>query len=156
MLFRSVLSESAHPFTMDFGPKDVRLTNHYHENDIISSIFSIIHEGGHGIFDQGIDEQYYETDIVNIPFLGLHESQSRFFENILGRNINFWKPIYTKVQEIVPALKDVSLETFYKEINRVIPSYIRTEADELTYSLHVILRFEIEKAIFREIGRAHV
>ena len=88
-----VLSESAHPFTMDFGPKDVRLTNHYHENDIISSIFSIIHEGGHGIFDQGIKEQYYGTDIENIPFLGLHESQSRFYENILGRNINFWKPI---------------------------------------------------------------
>ena len=82
--------------------------------------------------------------------MGLHESQSRFYENILGRNINFWKPIYGKLQETLPQFKGISLEQFEREINRVVPSFIRTEADEVTYSLHIILRYEIEKAIFRD------
>ncbi len=145
-----VMGESEHPFTMGFGSKDVRVTNHYHEDSAIDAMFSIIHEGGHAIFEQGVDEKYEDTDVAQINLLGLHESQSRFFENILGRNINFWKPIYGKVQEYLPKLKEISLEQFEREINHVVPSFIRTEADELTYGFHVILRYEMEKAIFRE------
>lgn len=145
-----VMGESAHPFTTGFGPKDVRVTNHYRENDPIDAMYSMIHEGGHGIFEQGVDECYAGTDVEKIDFLGLHESQSRFFENILGRNINFWKPIYEKLGEYLPKFKEISLEDFYREINHVIPSCIRTMADEVTYSLHIILRYELEKAIFRD------
>ncbi|MBQ7954207.1 MAG: carboxypeptidase M32 [Lachnospiraceae bacterium] len=145
-----VMGESEHPFTMGFGAKDVRVTNHYHVDNAIDPIFSIIHEGGHAIFEQNVDEKYEKTDVAQINLLGLHESQSRFFENILGRNINFWKPIYDKVGEYLPKFREISLEQFEREINHVVPSFIRTEADELTYGFHVILRYEIEKAIFRE------
>ncbi len=145
-----VMGESAHPFTTGFGPKDVRVTNHYSDKDPIDAMYSIIHEGGHGIFEQGVDERYAGTDVERIGFLGLHESQSRFFENILGRNINFWKPIYEKLGEYLPKFKEISLKDFYKEINHVVPSCIRTMADEVTYSLHIILRYELEKAIFRQ------
>ena len=145
-----VMGESEHPFTMGFGPKDVRVTNHYHIDDAIDPMFSIIHEGGHAIFEQGVDEQYEDTDVAQINLLGLHESQSRFFENILGRNIHFWEPIYDKVCEYLPKFKEISLEQFEREINHVVPGFIRTASDEVTYSYHVILRYEIEKAIFRE------
>lgn len=145
-----VMGESEHPFTTGFGPKDVRVTNHYSESEPIDAMYSIIHEGGHGIFEQGVDECYANTDVERIGFLGLHESQSRFYENILGRNINFWKPIYEKLGEYLPQYKEISLEEFYREINHVVPSCIRTMADEVTYSLHIILRYELEKAIFRQ------
>lgn len=145
-----VMGESAHPFTMGFGPRDVRVTNHYRSGKPIDAMFSIIHEGGHGLFEQGIAEKFEKTDVANINFMGLHESQSRFYENILGRNIHFWKPIYGKLQELLPQFKNITLEQFEREINRVIPSFIRTEADEVTYSIHIILRYEIEKAIFRD------
>ena len=143
-----VMGESEHPFTTGFGPKDVRVTNHYCEDEALNAMFSIIHEGGHAIFEQGVDECYENTEVVVIPYLGLHESQSRFFENILGRNINFWKPIYEKVCDYLPKLKEIKLEDFYKEINHVRPGLIRIDSDELSYSLHIILRYELEKAIF--------
>lgn len=145
-----VMSESEHPFTMGFGPKDVRVTNHYRKEEAINAMFSIIHEGGHAIFEQGVDEQYEKTALTEINLLGLHESQSRFYENILGRNINFWRPIYIKLGEILPQFQAISLEDFYKEINHVAPGFIRIDSDEVSYSLHIILRYEIEKAIFRE------
>lgn len=145
-----VMGESEHPFTMGFGAKDVRVTNHYRRENALDPMFSIIHEGGHAIFEQSVDEKYEKTDVAQINLLGLHESQSRFFENILGRNINFWKPIYDKVGEYLPQFKEISLQQFEKEINHVVPSFIRTEADELTYCFHIILRYEMEKAIFRE------
>ncbi len=143
-----VMGESEHPFTMGFGPRDVRVTNHYREDDAINAMFSIIHEGGHAIFEQGVEKQYEKTDLVVIPFLGLHESQSRFYENILGRNKNFWKPIYEQVKAYFPQWEELELEDFYKEMNRVRPGFIRTDSDELSYSLHIILRYELEKAIF--------
>ncbi|MBR3825551.1 MAG: carboxypeptidase M32 [Lachnospiraceae bacterium] len=145
-----VISESEHPFTMGFGPKDVRVTNHYRKQEAINAMFSIIHEGGHAIFEQGVDEQYEDTALTEINFLGLHESQSRFFENILGRNINFWRPIYIKLGEYMPQFKQISLEDFYREINHVAPGFIRIDSDEVSYSLHIILRYEMEKAIFRD------
>lgn len=113
-------------------------------------MFSIIHEGGHAIFEQGVNPAYEKTAAAEINLLGLHESQSRFYENILGRNINFWKPIYDKLPEYLPKFSGISLEQFYREINHVKPSFIRTDADELTYNFHIILRYELEKAIFRD------
>ncbi len=148
------IGESAHPFTMGFGPGDVRITNHYKTNEAVHAMFSTIHEGGHAIFEQGIDKAYEKTSAAQVDFLGLHESQSRFYENILGRNINFWKPIYDKVGEFLPRFQDVPLEHFYKIINHVRPSLIRIQADELTYCFHIILRYEIEKAIFRDGAKA--
>lgn len=145
-----VMSESEHPFTMGFGPKDVRVTNHYKEDEALNAMFSIIHEGGHAIFEQGVDAQYEKTALTEINFLGLHESQSRFYENILGRNINFWRPIYMKLGECMPQFQEISLEEFYREINHVVPGLIRIDSDEVSYSLHIILRYEIEKAIFRD------
>ncbi len=147
---RGAVGETEHPFTMNFSSKDVRVTNHFYEDLPISSMFSAIHEGGHGIFEQNVNPEYDNTVAGSCSFYGLHESQSRFYENILGRNINFWKPIYGKVQEILPEFKDITLEEFYKEINHIKNSFIRTEADELTYCFHIILRYEMEQAIFRD------
>ncbi len=145
---RFAQAETEHPFTTNMNRDDVRITNHYYETEPISAIFSAIHEGGHALFEQNIDAKYERTCGGNIGYMGLHESQSRFFENILGRNINFWKPIWPKVVEIVPEFKAVTLEEFVREINHVQNSLIRTEADELTYCLHIILRYEIEREIF--------
>ncbi len=145
---RFAQAQTEHPFTTSMSINDVRITNHYHEHEVIAPIFSAIHEGGHALFEQGVDQKYKDTEASNINYMGLHESQSRFFENILGRNINFWKPIWPKVLEIVPEFKDVTLEEFVREINHVQNSLIRTDADEVTYCLHVILRYEVERAIF--------
>lgn len=143
-----VMAESEHPFTTALSNKDVRLTDHYIENDIIDAIFSIIHEGGHGIFEQHVSDKFDETPLFSCRYLGLHESQSRFFENILGHNINFWKPIYGKLQKTFPNFKEIPLEAFYRKINEVQPSLIRTSSDEVTYCFHIIIRYEIEKEIF--------
>ena len=144
------VGETEHPFTLNFSSKDVRVTNHYYENDPISAIFSAIHEGGHAIFEQNVNPLFDGTVAGSCGYMGIHESQSRFYENVLGRNINFWKPIYAKLGELLPQFKEISLEEFYREINHVRNSFIRTEADELTYCFHVIIRYEIEKAIFRD------
>lgn len=143
-----VMAESEHPFTTALSNKDVRLTDHYTEDDIIDAIFSIIHEGGHGIFEQHVSDRFDKTPLFSCRFLGLHESQSRFFENILGRNINFWKPIYEKLKETFSNFKEIPLENFYQKINEVQPSLIRTSSDEVTYCFHIIIRYEIEKEIF--------
>lgn len=144
------VGETEHPFTLSFSSKDVRVTNHYYENDPLSSIFSAIHEGGHAIFDQNVNPEYDNTVAGSCNYMGLHESQSRFYENILGRNKNFWIPIYDRLGELLPAFKEISLEDFYREINHVKNSFIRVNADEVTYCFHIILRHEMEKAIFRD------
>lgn len=145
-----VTAESEHPFTTGFSRNDVRITNHYYEDNPISAIFSAIHEGGHGIFEQNVNPALSGTPADDCRYMGVHESQSRFYENILGRNKNFWLPIYPRIQELLPPLKEISLDEFYREINRVQASLIRTEADELTYGLHIIIRYEIEQTIFRD------
>lgn len=147
---RGAVGRTEHPFTMNFSSRDVRVTNHYHEDNAISAMFSAIHEGGHGIFEQNVKEEFDGTVAGSCCYMGIHESQSRFYENILGRNKNFWIPVYHKVQELLPEFKDITLEEFYIEINRVSNSLIRVEADELTYCQHIILRYEMEKAIFRD------
>ncbi len=147
---KGAVGRTEHPFTLNFSSKDVRVTNHYYENRPISSIFSAIHEGGHAIFEQNVDPTFDGTVAGSCCYMGIHESQSRFYENMLGRNKNFWIPIYDKLGDILPQFKDISLDEFYKEINRVENSFIRTESDELTYGMHIILRYEMEKAIFRD------
>lgn len=142
--------ESEHPFTTGFSRYDVRVTNHFREHDPIGPMFSAIHEGGHAIFEQNVDPALKGTAADDCCYMGIHESQSRFFENILGRRRSFWVPIYGKVQELLPELKDVTLDEFVREINHVQNSFIRTEADEVTYCLHIILRYEMEQAIFRD------
>lgn len=142
--------ESMHGLTGRMGPGDVRITNHFREDNPIGTMFTAIHEGGHGIYEQGVDPQYADTAVGRLIYSDIHESQSRFFENILGRNINFWVPIYDQIGQLLPRLQGVSLETFDRAINHVQVSEVRTEADEVTYCLHIILRFELEKEIFRD------
>lgn len=116
-----------------------------------SSLFSVIHEAGHGIYELGVDDGLTQTFVGQGASMGMHESQSRFFENIIGRNAAFWVPLYSKVQEIFPEqLGHVSLEQFVEAINKVQPGLIRTEADELSYSLHVLVRYELEKMLIEE------
>ncbi len=144
------VGETEHPFTLNFNSRDVRVSNHYYETEPLSSMFSAIHEGGHAIFEQNVNPAYDNTVAGSCAYMGIHESQSRFYENILGRNRNFWVPIYEKLGALLPQFKEISLDDFYREINHVRNSFIRTEADEVTYCFHIIIRYEIEKAIFRD------
>ena len=147
---RGVMAVSAHPFTTNLHNKDVRITTHY-TDCVDSSLFSVIHEAGHGIYELGIRDDLTLTPAGQGASMGMHESQSRFFENIIGRNRAFWVPIYKKVQEMFPGqLGQVDLDRFVEAINKVTPGLIRTEADELSYSLHVLIRYEIEKMLIEE------
>lgn len=141
------LDESTHPFTINFGNKDVRITTHYYDNDFRSALFSCIHEGGHAIYEQNIPDELIGTMLGTGVSMGIHESQSRFYENIIGRSLEFWKYFYPEVQKSFSQFEGIPLTEFYRGINVVEPSLIRTEADELTYSLHIIIRYEIEKAL---------
>lgn len=145
---RGLMGESEHPFTTELHNHDVRITNHYLENRVDSAMFSVIHEAGHGLYEQGIEDAITMTPVGTGTSMGMHESQSRFYENNIGRSKEFWMPIYDKlVQTYSEQLKDVTLDDFYKAINYSVPSLIRTEADELTYPFHVMIRYEIEKEI---------
>lgn len=144
---RGALGIYTHGYTMKMNNNDVRIT-FSNNNDITDICSTLIHEGGHGIFEQCIDEKLKEIYTYDIDKIALHESQSRFFENILGRNINFWKPIYKDVKEKIHV--DMPIENFLKQFNNARPSIIRTEADELTYCMHIIIRYEIERMIFNE------
>ena len=141
---------SMHPFTTTLCPGDIRVTNNFGDPSVLDPMFSAIHEGGHAIFEQNIAKEYQGTAAAEVDLMGLHESQSRFFENILGRNINFWIPVLDDIKEAMPEFKNVSLETLERAINLVKPGPVRLQADEVTYCLHIILRYEIEKAIFRD------
>lgn len=142
------MAETEHPFTWNTNNHNVRITNHFHENDFASSLFSAIHEFGHALYEQNIDDKFNDTFIGGGASMAMHESQSRFYENVIGRNYDFWKIHYPKIQEIYQEqLKNVSLDDFYQYINNVEASFIRTEADELTYPLHVMLRYELEKEL---------
>ena len=148
---RGIIGESAHPFTTNLHNHDVRITNHFYKNNLESAIFSAIHETGHALYEQGIDDEITQTVIGEGTSMGMHESQSRFYENVIGKNKAFWEPIYPKLVETFPEqLKEVSLDRFIQGINKVEPGLIRTESDELTYALHIIIRYEIEKMIFEE------
>ena len=145
---RGIMKESEHPFTTGFGTDDVRITNHYYENNFASSIFSAIHETGHALYEQQCDKSLNGTMCGGGASLGLHESQSRFYENIIGRNSAFWAVHYPALQrQFKKQLKDVTLEQFMAYVNRAERTFVRTEADELTYPLHVMLRYEVEKRL---------
>ena len=145
---RGRLDVSAHPFTTSLGPHDIRLTTNYDPTFPPKSIFGSIHEGGHGMYEQGIAEDLHGTILGEPVSLGIHESQSRSWENVVGRSLPFWKRYYPRMRELFPSqLKAISLDEFYAGINRVEPSFVRIEADEVTYNLHIILRFELEMAL---------
>ncbi|WP_430883720.1 carboxypeptidase M32 [Fusibacter sp. JL216-2] len=142
------LKESEHPFTMGLDVTDVRLTTHYYENHLTSSLFSTIHEGGHGIYEQNFSKEISGTILADGSSAGIHESQSRLFENNIGRSQAFWSYFYPQLQEAFPKQLDrVSLQLFVQAINKSEPSFIRVEADELTYPLHIMLRYELEKEL---------
>lgn len=138
---------SAHPFTTG-SARDVRITVRYEENNPAYAIFPAIHETGHALYEQGFREKYYGTPLAESVSLGIHESQSRLWENIVGRSLPFWTYYYPQMQATFPGLKKVTLKAFHRGVNTVRQSYIRVDADELTYNLHVMLRYEIESAIF--------
>ena len=140
--------KSAHPFTTSFHPTDVRLTTRVTPNDLRMALFGTMHEGGHGLYDQGFAPEDYDTPLASSISLGIHESQSRMWENLVGRSRPFWRHFYPRLQGVFPQqLGGVVLDDFYRSVNRVQPSLIRVEADEVTYSLHIILRFELERAM---------
>ncbi len=139
---------SAHPFTTSFGIGDVRITTRILENLVSSGLFSTMHEAGHGMYQQGLASNLSRTVLANGASMAVHESQSRMWENLVGRSRAFWRFFYPKLQAVFPAqLGNVPMEKFYKAINKVEPSYIRTESDEATYNLHVMLRLELEIAL---------
>lgn len=147
---RGRLDETEHPFTGGLYD-DVRILTHYHEDNFTSAIFSILHEAGHGIYEQNLPREWHWQPVGSAASLGIHESQSRFVENIVGKSPEFWAYFYPIVQKTVgEVLAGVSLEAFLQAINQVQPSKIRIEADEATYSLHVVLRFEIERDLMHE------
>lgn len=145
---RGTMGETEHPFTWNTSSNDVRITNHFYLNEFSFSLFSAIHEFGHATYEQNVDPKYNGTFIGSGVSMAMHESQSRFYENIIGRNYNFWKVHFPKIKELYSEqFKDVTLDEFYKYVNFVETSYIRTEADELTYPLHIMLRYELEKEL---------
>ncbi len=139
---------SPHPFTTSFSPEDVRVTTRIDEHDLSNMTWSCIHEGGHALYEQGLPIEAYGLPIGRAVSLGIHESQSRLWENHVGRSLAFWKAEYPVLQKRFPeALSDTPLERFYQAINQVQPNLIRTEADELHYHFHVMIRYEIEKQL---------
>ena len=139
---------SEHPFTTNFSSRDVRVTTRIDENDFSNMLWSCVHEGGHALYEQGLPEEQYGLPLGEYCSLTIHESQSRLWENCVGRSLPFWKYNYKLLLEYFPEqLQHISVERFYKGINKVAPSLIRTEADELTYHFHVMIRYEIEKQL---------
>ena len=142
------IAETEHPYTTNFNNKDVRITTHYHEDNLVNSMFSVIHEGGHALYELGADDCYNFTALSGGVSMGIHESQSRFYENIIGRSEAFVRAIFPKTKELFPEqLAGVDETMFYRAINKAEPSLICTEADELTYALHIMVRYEIEKQL---------
>ena len=142
------IAESEHPYTTNFNNKDVRITTHYYEENLASSLYSVIHEGGHALYELGADDCYNFTNLSGGVSMGIHESQSRFYENLIGRSRPFIYAVFPKIKELFPEqLADVDAEMFYKAVNKAEPSLIRTEADELTYCNHIMIRYEIEKQL---------
>ena len=147
-LDRVGLATTEHPFTISFGSHlDERITTHYHEDDFSSSMYSVVHEGGHALYDTGSARELAYTVLDGGVSMGIHESQSRFFENIIGRSRAFCEYVFPIAQKHFPELRGTA-EDFYRAVNRAEPGLIRIEADELTYALHIMVRYELEKRLF--------
>ncbi len=143
---RGRLDVSAHPFTTGLGPSDTRITTRFDPNDFCNSFFSALHEAGHGLYDQALPAPHFGTPCGEAVSLGIHESQSRLWENLVGRSLPFWVHFFPLMRQKFPGVfDDVTLEDFHLAINQAAPSLIRTEADEISYNLHIILRYELEK-----------
>ena len=140
--------KAAHPFTQSIGIDDVRITTRFSPNELNPALFASMHEAGHALYELGIDHALARTPLATGTSLAMHESQSRMFENLLGRSMPFWEFYYSRLQDVFPSqLGEVGLADFYKAINKVEPSLIRVEADEATYNLHIMLRLELEIAL---------
>ena len=140
--------KSPHPFTTSFSIDDVRITTRIKEDRLSEALFSTIHESGHALYEQGIDPVWEATPLASGTAMGVHESQSRLWENLVGRSRHFWEYFYPKLQAVFPQqLGRVDRETFYRALNKVERSLIRTDADEVTYNLHVMIRFDLELAM---------
>ena len=145
------LDETVHPFATGLNPGDVRVTTKYDEADFRTAVFGTIHEGGHALYEQNISSDLLGTPLCSGTSMGIHESQSLFYENFVGRHRSFWKKNYDLLKEYASGqFDDVSIDAFYRAINESKPSLIRIEADELTYPLHIIIRYEIEKGLFND------
>jgi carboxypeptidase Taq len=154
-LDRGRLDKTHHPFCTKFSAGDVRITTRVYENDVGQALFSTVHEAGHALYEQGVSRTLEGTPLGSGASAGVHESQSRLWENVVGRSRAFWEHFYPLMQRTFPdQLKGVTLETFYRAINKVERSLIRTDADEVTYNLHIMLRFELELALLE--GRLQV
>jgi len=148
-LGRGRLDLSVHPFTTTLGDDDIRITTRYFSGNMLSGLFSIIHETGHALYEQGFGPAIRPTSLAEGASMGVHESQSRLWENVIGRSRAFWEGRFPFLRDAFPAqLGGVTAETFYRAVNVVEPSLIRVDADEVTYSLHIILRFELERKLF--------
>ena len=139
---------TAHPFCSGIGPGDCRITTRYDEHNFSDAFFGILHEVGHGLYEQGLNRDHYGTPMGEPVSLGVHESQSRLWENAVARSRPFWRYWFPMAKRIFhEALADVTLDAFHSAVNHVAPSLIRVQADELTYNLHIIVRFELEQAL---------
>ncbi len=148
---RCILRETEHPFTTEFSKNDVRITTKYLETDLTSNLYSVIHESGHAMYELCIDDSLLHSALGEGASTAIHESQSRLWENNIGRSLPFCRLIFPKVRELFPQqMAGVCAEDFFLAVNQAQPSLIRTEADELTYALHVLVRYEIEKKIFHD------
>jgi carboxypeptidase Taq len=148
---RGRLDITHHPFCSGMGPHDCRITTRYDERFFSSAFFGILHEAGHGIYDQGLRPDQFGLPPGNYVSLGIHESQSRMWENLVGRSRAFWQHFFPQLEQVFPAaVGDVQLDDFFFAINHVSPSLIRVEADEATYNLHIIIRFELEQALLAQ------
>jgi len=142
------LDETVHPFATGLNPGDVRVTTRYDEKDFRTAIFGTIHECGHAVYEQNISKELVGTNLCDGTSMGIHESQSLFFEKFIGKNYSFWKRNYDVLKQYAPGqFDDVALDDFYRGVNESKPSLIRIEADELTYPLHIMIRYEIEKGL---------
>ncbi|WP_090855984.1 carboxypeptidase M32 [Paraliobacillus sp. PM-2] len=142
------LDETVHPFATGINQNDVRVTTRYDEQDFRMAVFGTIHEGGHALYEQNISLDLAQTPLATGTSMGIHESQSLFWENFIGRSEAFWEKHFELFKEYAPAgFQAIDFNTFYRAINEVKPSYIRIEADELTYCLHIMVRYELEKAL---------
>jgi carboxypeptidase Taq len=146
---RGRLDVSAHPFTTSLGSGDIRITTRYYPRNLLSGLFSVIHESGHALYEMGFPPELRGTCLAEGASMAIHESQSRFWENVIGRSRPFWAGLFPLLQSCFPEpLGQVTAGDFYRGINLVKPSCIRVDADEVSYNLHIILRFELEKRLF--------
>lgn len=144
------LSETAHPFCLSLSPADIRMTTHFYEDDFTNAFFATVHECGHALYEHNLPLEHFGTPLAEPASFGIHESQSRIWETFIGQSKPFWHHYFPKLQKYFPdAYSKASLESFYDAINEVKPSFIRIFADEVTYNLHIIIRYELEKDLLQ-------